>query len=111
MARVEAVYEIVDANQANPPQEVGLYVGKNGVGQTHLTDLDTKWMEKASKEQILQHIVDQETRRRSPWYLYGHENDLLTILFIIMVLLFIFIVLRLVFRCLSRLLQSKNKEN
>jgi len=104
MAQVLQAYPITHPNQAVPPVHVGLYVGRGAMSQAQLTNEETSWMQNTASETMLNQLAQQEARRQSWRYLYGHDSTLLSVIFTLLIVVFMLLVIRLLFIVAMRLL-------
>lgn len=105
MAQVLQVFEVPHPNEALPAEELGLYSGRDGMGQSHLTAAETSWMEHQSTESMLQQIEEAEARRGSWKYLWGNDTILLRILTVMIIAVFMTLVFRLLYKCTARMFE------
>ncbi len=99
MAVVLNAHKIVHPNEIVARLTAGVYAGKDGMAQIGLSEKETAWLnERLTAEAVLRQ-VSEETERKASWRtLYGRDNDVLSILFILIVIVF--------FAFLFRLLQK-----
>jgi hypothetical protein len=102
MSRINAVFEITHPNDAVPPLQTGLYVGRDGIAQSLLGDSDTSWISKLSPDAVLNELASQETRRSSLRYLYGHESSVMAFVFLCILAVGLLLSVRLLYIILAR---------